>query len=189
MVNSHLLGQFLLQNVIVFGSDLFHPLGAHSVCDHLHLLQGEDGLVLLAGRGAAGGAGHGHVVHIHHRLRGARGRARGRGAAVRRRPGGAGARARDPVSCKLSPPLQSLDLVPQVVGDLLGGQRSLSEHGGRRPRLLGGAVGTAHGAPALPPALLRPGGRMQGVKIQTSLESHASHHDAECSGAGFVKII
>jgi len=78
-----LLGELLLEDVIVLGPDLLHPLLAHPVSDHDHLLQGEDRLLaVLVSRdggggpgphGGAAGARHGHRVHIHHRLWGARG--------------------------------------------------------------------------------------------------------------------
>jgi len=75
-----LLGELLLEDVIVLGPDLLHPLLAHPVRDHDHLLQGEDRLlaVLVPDGGGpcphgAAGASHGHRVHVHHRLRGARG--------------------------------------------------------------------------------------------------------------------
>ena len=80
LISSYLLRELLLQDVIVLGPDLLHPLLAHPVCNHYHLLQGEDWLlaVLLPGGGnpgphGAAGARHGHRVHVHHRLRGARG--------------------------------------------------------------------------------------------------------------------
>ena len=74
---------------------------------------------------------------------------------------------------ELSPPLEALDLITEVVGDLLGGEGGLSEHGGGLLVLLGGDVGP-HVGGASPPLLGSVGG-VERVEIQTSLQSHTSH--------------
>jgi len=82
-------------------------------------------------------------------------------------------------SMELAPPLETLDLIAKVVGDLLGGEGRLPEHGGRLLDLLGGAVWAANMGGA-PPSLLGSVGGVEGVKIQTSLQSHAGHRAGFC---------
>ena len=189
LISSYLLGELLLQDVVVLGPDLLHPLLAHPVCDHYHLLQGEDRLlaVLLPGGGdpgphGAAGAGHGHRVHVHHRLRGARGLGDWRRrVAIMMRGGGSGGRGgtSSGASVELAPPLETLDLIAKVVGDLLWCEGRLPEHGGGLLDLLGGAVGAANMGGASSPLLGSVGG-VEGVKIQTSLQSHAGHRAGFC---------
>ena len=75
---------------------------------------------------------------------------------------------------ELTPPLQALNLIAKVVGDLLGSEGSLPEHGGRLLDFLWGAMGAADMGGASPP-LLRSVGGVKGVKIKASLQSHAGH--------------
>ena len=183
VIPCYLLRELLLEDVVVLGPDLLHPLLAHPVCDHDHLLQSEDRLLAVlvpsgGGPGPHGAAGacHGHRVHVHHRFRGARGRHGRRGVAImmrRGRTGGRGGTSR--AAMELTPPLETFDLIAEVVGDLLRGEGGLPEHGGRLLDLLGGAVRAADVRGAPPPLLWSVGG-VEGVKIQASLQSNASHH-------------
>ena len=80
---------------------------------------------------------------------------------------------------KLASLLQPLHLISEVVGDLLGCEGRLPEHGGGLLALLGGAVGAADMGGA-PPSLLWSVGGVEGVEIQTSLQSHAGHRAGFC---------
>ena len=84
---------------------------------------------------------------------------------------------------ELTPPLQALNLIAKVVGDLLGSEGSLPEHGGRLLDLLGGAVGAADMGGTPPPLLWSVGG-VEGIKIQAPLQSHTSHR-----ASGLLQII
>jgi len=80
---------------------------------------------------------------------------------------------------ELAPPLEAFDLIAKVVGDLLGGEGRLPEHGGGLLDLLGGAVRAANMGGA-PPSLLGSVGGVEGVEIQASLQSHAGHRAGFC---------
>jgi len=84
---------------------------------------------------------------------------------------------------ELTPPLETLDLIPEVVSDLLRSEGGLPEHGGGLLDLLGGAVGAADVGGA-PPSLLWSVGGVEGIKIQAPLQSHASHR-----ARGLLQII
>ena len=84
---------------------------------------------------------------------------------------------------ELTPPLETLDLIAEVVSDLLRSEGGLPEHGGRLLDLLGGAVGAADMRGAPPPFLWSVGG-VEGIKIQAPLQSHTSHR-----ASGLLQII
>jgi len=105
-----LLGQFLLQDLVVLSTNLLHPLCTHSLSNHAHLLECEDGLFCLL----FAWGGHCHATAacpLHHRglhrFRRRRSRDRGRGALLCLSP-------------KFPYLLKPLHFIPQVVGDLFG---------------------------------------------------------------------
>ena len=69
----------------------------------------------------------------------------------------------------LFPLLEPLDLVPEVVGNLLGGEDGLPEHGWR-----GGGV---EGGGAAPPPFRRAARRVQRIKVQAPLQCDTRHDD------------
>jgi len=101
-----------LKDLIILLSNLVNPLLAHPLCNEGHLFQREYRFLWLCVLSTGGGGGG--QVGVHHGLGGGRGRPGGRGAAR--------------VTYYLSPLLHPLDLVPEVVGDLLGGEGGLQEH-------------------------------------------------------------
>jgi len=110
-----------LKDLVILLSNLVHPLLTHPLCDEGHLFQSEYRLLDLAALSTAGGGGgggghapRGGQICVHHWFRGGRGRP--------------GRRWASGITYNLSPLLHPLDLVPEVVGDLFGGESGLEEH-------------------------------------------------------------
>lgn len=126
-----LLAQLLVQDPVVFFTHLVSPLLAHTLTDKSHLPESKDGFVSLSGgygrksavldsRGDGGPHGRGVV---HHRLGTAWRRMRTAVVVLAMLMGVVG-------RSDLASLAQSLEFVPQVVGDFCGRQRRLSEDEG-----------------------------------------------------------
>jgi len=107
-----LFREFLLQDLVILGPHLLHPLVTHPLGNHAHLFESEYGFIRVLGRGHSKAASTSlNHVSLHHGFR------RGRGRARRWRA----------LAFELPPLLEALHLIPKVVCDLLGSQGRLFE--------------------------------------------------------------